>query len=749
MTLRFRRILPVPTLILLSLLLLFLNQAAAAESNDPTSYSQEIVPGDLTSYLARIAPGDLVPGATDYGPAEGDPAVVPARDASGVVVGYVFLNSDFASAVGYSGRPIHVVGGMTVEGRLSGAQLMDHHEPIVLIGIPEKKIRTYLDGLTGWDAISLKPTDDGGKPDIISGATVTVLVIQDSVTRAAAKVARRLGLGGLDTTKTAPERTLRQADPEIRDWDSLLGDGSIRRLRLTVADVNAAFGKGGDPKAIARPEKGAPEDTFIDLYVAPANVPTIGLSLLGENEYRNLTQWLKDGESAILVMAQGPYSFKGSGYVRGGLFDRIQVVQDATSVRFHDRDHHRLRAAAADNAPDFPEVGLFRIPVDSGFSETRPWRLELLVQRATGALTKAFETFDLSYSLPERYLEPLPAPETTAPAAPDAVGADLAAAPPLWKGIWESHLPAILTVTLALLTLTGLFFFQAPLVRRPRLLFWVRAAFLAYTLLWLGWTMNAQLSVVNVLAFTNSLAAGFSWDYFLMDPLVFILWFATVAALLFWGRGPFCGWLCPFGALQEFAALAAKRLGLRQIHVHWAVNERLWPLKYMIFLGLFGLGLYDLGLAERFAEVEPFKTAIILKFMRDWWFVLFALGLLAAGLFIERLFCRYLCPLGGALAIPGRLRMFEWLKRWPECGTSCNRCARECPVQAIHPEGHINPHECIYCMHCQELYWDDHRCPHNVTRRLKKERRTTRSPSRPDPSPETASATTTDASSPP
>ena len=48
------------------------------------------------------------------------------------------------------------------------------------------------------------------------------------------------------------------------------------------------------------------------------------------------------------------------------------------------------------------------------------------------------------------------------------------------------------------------------------------------------------------------------------------------------------------------------------------------------------------------AEVEPLKTAIILRFVRDWWFVLFAVALLVAGLFIERFFCRYLCPLGAA-----------------------------------------------------------------------------------------------------
>ena len=149
----------------------------------------------------------------------------------------------------------------------------------------------------------------------------------------------------------------------------------------------------------------------------------------------------------------------------------------------------------------------------------------------------------------------------------------------------------------------------------------------------------------------------------------------------------------------------------------------MWPIKYIIFLGLFGMSLYSTAFAEQLAEVEPFKTAIILKFAREWPFVIYALTMLSAGLFVERFFCRYMCPLGAALAIPGRIRMFEWLRRWPECGTPCQRCAKECPVQAIHPEGHINVNECIYCMHCQELYFDDHRCPHMIQVRLKREKR--------------------------
>jgi NosR/NirI family nitrous oxide reductase transcriptional regulator len=67
--------------------------------------------------------------------------------------------------------------------------------------------------------------------------------------------------------------------------------------------------------------------------------------------------------------------------------------------------------------------------------------------------------------------------------------------------------------------------------------------------------------------------------------------------------------------------------------------------------------------------------------------------------------------------------MFEWLKRYKECGSPCHRCANECMVQAIHPEGHINPNECHYCLKCQVLYHHDHKCPVMIQRRLKNERR--------------------------
>ena len=694
--------------------------------------------GRLGEFLSRVQPSELFEDADRFGEPSGDPPIAPVYRGSDVA-GYVYLNSDFTTSVGYSGKPIRILVGIDGQGFIRGFKLVEHHEPIVLVGIPEQKVVASLNTLIGKDLGRV--AGGGERPpqvDIVSGATVTVLVMGDSVVRSAVRLIRSNRLGGAPAagpSAVAETRKLDLSKSQVRSWEELTGDGSVRSLRLTVGEVTSSFQQAGQAKAAARPETGNPQDRFIDLYVAPASVPSIGLSLLGQQGYEQLRSRLKPDQQAILVAGDGAYSFKGSAYVRGGIFDRIELIQDGQGVRFRDRNHTRLGDIAADGAPRLREVALFVVPEDFDFDVTRPWELQLLVQRSFGARDKAVLPYNVGYTLPDRYVtvEQAPVPRQLPQAQPDesaearsdgepAAASALPGEEPLWTRMWKMNAPSVVIAAFGISVLTVIFFFQNWLVKRPTLFGWVRKGYLLFTLVWLGWYANAQLSVVNVLTFTNSLITNFSWEFFLSAPLVFILWSGVAAALLFWGRGPFCGWLCPFGALQELSNNLAQWLKVPQVKVPFGLHERLWPIKYMIFLGLFGLSFYSLALAEQLSEVEPFKTAIILKFMREWPFVIFALALLAAGLFIERFYCRYLCALGAALAIPGRIRMFEWLKRWPECGTPCQRCAKECPVQSIHPEGHINVNECIYCMHCQELYHDDHRCPHMIQVRLKREK---------------------------
>ncbi|MFN3954700.1 MAG: 4Fe-4S binding protein [Pararhodobacter sp.] len=674
----------------------------------------------LPRFMAEFPAGALVEGATGYGEMRADLPVAPVLR-GGERIGWAFITSDFVGTTGYSGKPIHTMIAVDDAARIIGLELVNHAEPIVLVGIPEARIRALMEQHVGLDLAEVARA--GGSVadlNIISGVTVTIMVIDDSIVRAGIRVARALGLGGLEApVRTGPRFALDLAAAAAIDWFSLHGDGTVRRLTLDVGQVNAAFAGLDDPRAQRRALSDPAETTFIDLHAALVSHPAVGQALLGAAEYANLAAWLDEGEHAILLAGRGLYSFKGSGYVRGGLFDRIALIQGDNALRFRDRDHRRLGEVAAEGAPRFTELDLFRIPADVGFDPAEPWRLQLLVQRDVAALERVFTTFELGYQLPRAYLREIAAPAPTALDALHDAEAERAAQMALIERIWWDKRFEIAGLLAMLGVLTAAFFFQGFLTRSARLTYWFRMGFLSVTLGFLGWYASAQLSVVNLMALAHSLREGFSWQAFMLEPLTFILWWSVAAALIFWGRGAYCGWLCPFGALQELSNQIARAFRVPQLALPWGLHERLWALKYIIFLALFAVAMATLSWGERLAEIEPFKTAIVLKFVREWPFVTFAVLLLLAGLFIERFYCRYLCPLGAALAIPARLRMFDWLKRYRECGSPCQTCANECFVQAIHPTGEINPNECLNCLNCQVLHQSKTRCP-VVIRKLKR-----------------------------
>lgn len=658
----------------------------------------------FSAFSADDNPAEVFPGADRFGPVEGTPPAAVAYKGD-QPLGLIYATND----IGYSGKPIRVLVGLDKNAVIVGAKVIEHHEPILLVGIPEQRLFDFVTRYVGRTLEEKAP--DKGAVDAISGATVTAIVINDGVIRTGIKVARAHRLAGFKAVSDAPKETVALIEPPFKpmDWQALLGDGSVRRLYLTNGDVDAAFLKVGvgSPEPFGR--AGEPGAAFIDFHATLITPEIIGRNLLGVAEYDNLKEWLAPGQSAILLMANGDYSFRGTGFVRGGIFDRIKLVQDDTTVIFHDSHYRRLGSLNA-GMPDFVEVGLYKIPDGTVFDPAKPWRIELLAQRPTGPIQKAYTSFSLSYSLPEHFLK------RTAAVAEEKNE--------LWMGIWRSRVLDIAILSLSLVVLTLIFFFQDILTKYPKLTDRVRVAFLVFTVVWIGGYAQAQLSVVNVFTFAGSLmGGGFRWDFFLLEPLIFILWCATAVALLFWGRGAYCGWLCPFGALQELISRLARKLKVPQYALKFGWHERLWAFKYILFLALFGLSLHSIAMAEVAAEVEPFKTVVLLHFAREWPFVLYALALLGAGIFVERAFCRYVCPLGAGLAIPGRVRMFEWLKRRRQCGFECSICSRQCMVQAIHPTGQINPNECLYCLGCQANYSNDSVCPPLVLRRTKREKR--------------------------
>jgi len=648
------------------------------------------------------------PTATRFGQFTGKPPAAPVYHGK-KLIGYLFRTKMVAPIPAYSGKPIDVLVGIDAKGRITGTKVLEQHEPILLVGIPVQRLYDFVAQYVGKLASSnfvvggsRKSSKGYVRVDAISSATVTSMVTNRTITDAALKVAVSRHLIPASAISRLPMAHVRKGVFKPADWQTLVGNGSIRHLKVTAAEVNKAFkGRRGEVRHHI-PKSGI----YINLYYAYLNAPTIGRNLLGRAQYKMLMASLKPGEHAIAVLANGPYSFKGYGYVRGGIFDRMHLVQNGNLILFHDLDFHNMNGIDIAGAPRFSQSGIFIIRPGYEFDPGSPWTFQLLVRRQVGPVKSIFTTFSGGYQIPAAYVvRPKPPKQE-----------------PIWVSEWRHETPELIVLGAGLAVLTLVLIFQDVLVRYRLFVVYFRTGFLLFTLLFVGWYALGQLSVVNVLTFVNSLFHGFRWQTFLMDPVLFVLWTFVAGALLLWGRGVFCGWLCPFGALQKLTNQFARLIGVRQFTIPTAVHERLWAIKYIILLVLFGISLQSTSMAERFAEVEPFKTAISLHFMRTWPFVVYALGLVLFSAFNQKFYCKYICPLGAALAIPARLRLFDWLKRRKECGKPCQVCARECEIQAIHETGEINANECHYCLDCQVTYWNDHKCPPLVERRKRRER---------------------------
>jgi polyferredoxin len=184
----------------------------------------------------------------------------------------------------------------------------------------------------------------------------------------------------------------------------------------------------------------------------------------------------------------------------------------------------------------------------------------------------------------------------------------------------------------------------------------------------------------------------------------------TFVTFFVWGRGTFCGWLCPFGALQEFVSHLARLCRIPQKHLYRPLAHALSRSRYALLAILIASAALAPDTAARLVEVEPFKTTITVGFDRAWPYVAYAVALLALGAVVYKFFCRYLCPLGAFMVIGGKLRLQNWLPRRPECGQPCQLCRHTCNYDAIHRDGSIEYDDCFQCLDCVGIYHDPQRC---------------------------------------
>jgi transcriptional regulator of nitric oxide reductase/ferredoxin len=649
--------------------------------------------------MAQAFPAPLV-----VGEKERDVPVWPiyAQDlTSTTIVAYAFESIDFAAIPGFSGTPFNLLVALDKDGKFMDVKVLSQHEPVFLDGLGPQPLFKFVEQ---YKNLSLKQSIKIGLNqssaskansanvyiDGVAKATASVRILNQSLLAASLKVARaKMGY----STGTDPDLIAR-IRPEVYeplDWKGLQKAGLVTKKVFKNSEVEASF-KGTVGEGLDDEARRAPDAPFVELYFAHLNVPSAGRNLLPAQTWDYIQKRLDPGDHALLVMAKGRYGIVSDDFQRGTVPDRLSLNQNRLPLEMRDLD--------LDTQLNVPEElkdaqwRVFRVISPAGLDPSLPLDFELLVSRAKGQFMPEVvnKSFAFSATLPDSYFEAASSDSKT------------------WRLSWTSRWWELLILVAALGLLAWALSKPNWLTASPQRLNRFRTGYLLFTLFFIGWYAQGQLSIVNFTAVIQSALAQRSLAFFLYDPMTVLLWLFVVVTFFLWGRGTFCGWLCPFGALQELISKVTAALHIKQLRVPTTLDKQLKRVKYAVLAVILVSACLSVTWTDRLVEVEPFKTSITLNFVREWPFVLWAVATVLLSSFVYKGYCRYLCPLGAGMGLLGRLRRFDWIARRSECGQPCQRCRSDCAYQAIDKTGKIDYDECFQCMDCVVIYESETLC---------------------------------------
>ncbi|MGD0633626.1 MAG: 4Fe-4S binding protein [Beijerinckiaceae bacterium] len=619
---------------------------------------------------------------------------------------YAFETIDFASFPGFGGTPADLLIALAPDGSFRDVKVLSQHEPVFVDGLGPGPLAGFVEQYVG---LSVRHSIRVGRPgarangaaaasvvDGISMATASTRIINETILAASLAAAReKLGFG---TANTLGLKVRAKADGfEAHDWDSLVTNGLVKRFTLTIDQVDQAFAH----TPVASSGTSRPNNPLIEIYIAYLNVPSIGQNILGASGFASLMRELGPGNHAILVLSTGPWNPLGEDFVLGSVPDRIGLAQNNLIVNVRDMAIER-RGQGPAGMPPGPWT-ILKTAEQSGFDPSKPWSLTLKITREKGQILaeKFTREFAVDYALPAGLF----VREQTGDLGPS------------WTDAWRARWIELGIIAAMISCLVPVLVWQKGLAARANLFTFFRFGYLLATLVFIGWYAQAQLSIVTLIGLARAVVTTGDFHFLLYDPPSLVIWAFVLLTLVIWGRGNFCGWLCPFGALQEILAWPAQWLRIPQIVLPLRLDRALRWIKYILLSAILAGAAVSAPVSDKLAEIEPFKTAITLGFVRSPPFVVYAAALLVLNLFIYKGFCRYLCPLGAALAGLGRLRVLNWIPRRAECGNPCQFCKVKCRYDAIEPNGKIVYAECFQCMDCVTIIENPNLCVPQILER--------------------------------
>ncbi|WP_171123171.1 MULTISPECIES: 4Fe-4S binding protein [unclassified Ruegeria] len=649
--------------------------------------------------LPREKLEDFIRAPFSLGDALNDKGVYALLNSGGIEAGFVFETEPLAPLPGFSGAPINMLVVLDLEGRFMDVQLIEHNEPIFVSGLGQAPFHKFFEQYGGHsisDSIVVG-TQYGDAAsgsqlvylDGVTKATASVRIAHESVMGAALAVAREKMQG----LATSPPAFPNPDHDENLTWDDLIATGIATHKTLSNSEVDALFAgtlwEDDDPEA-----RDYPDEPYLDLWIVDLGPKSIARAALSTGSFEELQGFMEisDNDEPILLIETARHGLVSDEFVRNTALDWISAEQDGLPVALRDAD---LLVELADGAPDGTAM-ILRTDRRLGFDPSRDWILKVLAVREHGMFQPetGSVTLEISHSTPDRFFS---RPVQIKPAPP-------------WLEALRSRQSDMIILSVFLVGLVSTLGFRMNSFAAQPMFTPYRLGILAVVVGFVGWWGQGQLSIVTVLGTLRAALEGGSFAFLLYDPFSLLIWAVSIVGLVAWGRGLFCGWLCPFGALQEFAHHVGRALRIPQIEPSDKWDQRLKWLKYVVLAGLVVVVFTIPDQIDKAAEVEPFKTAITTFFVREWYYFAYAAFWLFLGMVMFKGFCRYVCPLGAFLAIGGLIRGRDWIDRKAECGSPCQLCRVKCKYGAIKKTGEIQYNECFQCLDCVAIHDDRQRC---------------------------------------
>jgi len=632
-----------------------------------------------------------------------DEGVWQLLNSGGAEAGFVFETEPMAPLPGFSGAAINMLVVLDREGRFLDVHLVSHNEPIFVSGLPEKLFYDFFQQYRGHSIseslVVGSPYGSGSDGsslvylDGVTKGTASVRIAHESVLAATLKVAREK-MGGIST---GPPAFPNPDYSEDLTWDALVEQGIVSRKTVSNREIDEAFAgtlwEDDDEDARAYPD-----EPYLDFWVVDLGAPSIAKAVLSEDGFAELQEFMSISttDEPVLVVETARHGLVTEDFVRNTAPNLISAEQGGFPIAFRDSD---IFVELNEDLPEALRDGMsliLRTDRRLGFDPTADWTLQVKALREHGFFQPEIGSvvFDVPHATPERFYSRIEPIKPTPP----------------WVDALRNRQTDLIILGVFLVGLVAILGLQLNRLAGHPQFTPIRLTILAFVVGFIGWWGQGQLSIATPLAVARTALDGGSYAFLLYDPFSLAVWGVTILGFVLWGRGLFCGWLCPFGALQEFAHHIGRLLRLPQIEPSAAWDDRLKWIKYVVLAALVLLLLTAPARLDKAIEVEPFKTAITTFFIREWYYVAYAVGLLLSSMVLFKGFCRYVCPLGAVMAIGGLLRGRKWIDRRAECGSPCQLCKVKCSYGAIKKTGEIQYSECFQCLDCVTIHDDKTQC---------------------------------------